>query len=89
MWLLLPSLTMVPISQIPQTSVSCSSTPLFILEYLHLESVLLTQFLRTLELALDFLFVAKLRELDLPTVVSDHAQNFTPTTSSIDYSPGS
>ena len=51
--------------------------------------MLLTQFLRTLELALDFLFVAKLRELDLPTVVSDHAQNFTPTTSSIDYSPGS
>ena len=84
MWLLLPSLTMVLISQIPQTSVSCSSMPFFALDYLHLESVLLCQIFRTLELfsdVLDFLFVAKLRELDLPTVVSDHAHNLFPATS--------
>ena len=84
MWLLIPSLTMVLISQIPQTSVSCSSMPLFALDYLHLESVLLLRSPARSSsslFVLDFLFVAKLRDLDLPTVVSDHAHNLPPATS--------
>ena len=50
MWLLLLSFTMALISQIPQTSVSCSCMPLFALDYLHLEPLSSNHISRTLEL---------------------------------------